>query len=160
MLRDPPSVVAGSSVRPGGVPSTAAAAPLIARHPLRLPRLAAWSYGRSGLHAVLCCRRPTVLRWCRRSRSLRRRSRSQRYAHARWPGASRADGCCVGVQVDGTLMRENMQKHAIFMHCLPAERGIECDDEVMEADYSVVFDQAENRMHAQNGVLLHICNRM
>lgn len=57
-------------------------------------------------------------------------------------------------------MRANMQKHAIFMHCLPAERGVECDDEVMEAPYSVVFDQAENRMHAQNGVLLHICNKM
>ena len=64
------------------------------------------------------------------------------------------------LQVDGKLMRDNMQKHAIFMHCLPAERGVECDDEVVEADYSVVFDQAENRMHAQNGVLLHICNRM
>ena len=48
----------------------------------------------------------------------------------------------------------------IFMHCLPAERGVECDDSVIESPASVVFDQAENRMHAQNGVLLHICNRM
>lgn len=46
------------------------------------------------------------------------------------------------------------------MHCLPAERGIECDNEVMEADYSIVFQQAENRMHAQNGIMLHCCNRM
>jgi hypothetical protein len=63
------------------------------------------------------------------------------------------------VQVDGALMKATGGK-AIFMHCLPAERGVECDDEVMEAPYSVVFDQAENRMHAQNGVLLHVCNRM
>lgn len=44
---------------------------------------------------------------------------------------------------------------AIFMHCLPAERGLETTDAVMEAKYSVVFDQAENRMHAQNGIMLH-----
>lgn len=44
---------------------------------------------------------------------------------------------------------------ALFMHCLPAERGLETTDEVMEAPYSVVFQEAENRMHAQNGVLLH-----
>ncbi len=44
---------------------------------------------------------------------------------------------------------------AIFMHCLPAERGLETTDGVMEAPYSVVFDQAENRMHAQNGILIH-----
>lgn len=44
---------------------------------------------------------------------------------------------------------------ALFMHCLPAERGLECTDGVMEAPYSVVFQQAENRMHAQNGVMLH-----
>lgn len=46
-------------------------------------------------------------------------------------------------------------EQCIFMHCLPAERGLECTDEVMEAPYSVVFQQAENRMHAQNGIMLH-----
>ena len=46
-------------------------------------------------------------------------------------------------------------KQATFMHCLPAERGTETTDEVVEAGYSVVFQEAENRMHAQNGVLLH-----
>ena len=45
---------------------------------------------------------------------------------------------------------------AKFFHCLPAERGVECTDGVMEARNSCVFDQAENRMHAQNAVLLHL----
>lgn len=44
---------------------------------------------------------------------------------------------------------------ALFMHCLPAERGLETVDAVMEAPYSVVFQQAENRMHAQNGILMY-----
>lgn len=44
---------------------------------------------------------------------------------------------------------------AKFLHCLPAERGIECTDEAVEAPYSFVFQQAENRMHAQNGIMLH-----
>lgn len=44
---------------------------------------------------------------------------------------------------------------AKFMHCLPAERGTECTDAVMEAPNSIVFDQAENRMHAQNGAILY-----
>ena len=42
------------------------------------------------------------------------------------------------------------------MHCLPAERGLESTDEVMEADYSLVFQEAENRMHAQNAVMLDL----
>ena len=42
------------------------------------------------------------------------------------------------------------------MHCLPAERGREVTDEVMEANYSIVFDQAENRMHAQNAIMVYL----
>jgi len=43
---------------------------------------------------------------------------------------------------------------AVFMHCLPAKRGEEVTDEVMESGRSVVFEQAENRLHAQKALLL------
>ncbi|KAG5542342.1 hypothetical protein RHGRI_022024 [Rhododendron griersonianum] len=59
-----------------------------------------------------------------------------------------------GFQVDKALMQLAGPK-AYFMHCLPAERGVEVTDEVIEASNSIVFPQAENRMHAQNAIMLH-----
>ncbi|XP_010940102.1 ornithine transcarbamylase, chloroplastic [Elaeis guineensis] len=60
-----------------------------------------------------------------------------------------------GFQVDEALMKIAGPK-AYFMHCLPAERGIEVTDGVIEAPNSIVFPQAENRMHAQNAIMLHL----
>jgi ornithine carbamoyltransferase len=56
-------------------------------------------------------------------------------------------------QVNSALMR-HAAPDAIVMHCLPAHRGEEITDEVMDGPQSVVFDEAENRLHAQKGVLL------
>ena len=55
-------------------------------------------------------------------------------------------------QVNSRLMAAT-GRETLFMHCLPAERGREVTDTVMEADYSIVFDQAENRMHVQNAIM-------
>ena len=46
----------------------------------------------------------------------------------------------------------------IFMHCLPAHRGDEVTDSVIDSENSVVFDQAENRMWAQISILTFLCN--
>ncbi len=56
-------------------------------------------------------------------------------------------------QVDDDLFR-HADRDAIFMHCLPAKRGEEVTDSVIESSRSVVFDQAENRLHAQKALLL------
>ena len=56
-------------------------------------------------------------------------------------------------QVNDALMARAAQD-AVFMHCLPAHRNAEVTDQVMDGPQSVVFDQAENRMHAQKAILL------
>jgi ornithine carbamoyltransferase len=58
-------------------------------------------------------------------------------------------------QVDSKLM-SLAAPHAIFMHCLPAHKGEEVTEEVFESPASVVFDEAENRLHAQKGVMVYL----
>jgi ornithine carbamoyltransferase len=56
-------------------------------------------------------------------------------------------------QVNARLM-SHAAPDAVFLHCLPAHRGSEVTDEVMESPQSVVFDEAENRLHVQKAILL------
>ena len=58
-------------------------------------------------------------------------------------------------QINDQLM-DSTGKKTLFMHCLPAERGVEVTDSVCDASYSIIFDQAENRMHAQNAIMLKL----
>ncbi len=61
-----------------------------------------------------------------------------------------------GYTIDRALMDATGKGDTIFMHCLPAHRGEEVSADVMDGPASVVFDQAENRLHAQKAVLLHV----
>ncbi len=63
-----------------------------------------------------------------------------------------------GFQVNAELVSKANDDY-IFMHCLPAHRGEEVTDEVIDSDASVVFDQAENRMWAQISLLTYLCDR-
>lgn len=58
-----------------------------------------------------------------------------------------------GYMVDSAMMKLAQEK-AIFLHCLPAYRGYEVSDEVMESSQSLIFEEAENRLHAQKGVMV------
>jgi ornithine carbamoyltransferase len=60
-----------------------------------------------------------------------------------------------GYHVDNSLMGR-AAGHAIFLHCLPAHRGEEVADEVIEGPQSRVFDEAENRLHAQKAIMARL----
>src|SRR5207245_10966056 len=55
-------------------------------------------------------------------------------------------------QVNSALL-DHAKKDAVVMHCLPAHRGLEITEEVIDGPQSIVFDQAENRLHAQKAIL-------
>jgi ornithine carbamoyltransferase len=67
-------------------------------------------------------------------------------------GDGRRHNLLTRYQVNARLMAK-ANPDAVFMHCLPAHRGEEVTDEVMDGPQSVVFDEAENRLHAQKGIL-------
>jgi ornithine carbamoyltransferase len=60
-----------------------------------------------------------------------------------------------GYHIDARLMGRAAE-HAIFLHCLPAHRGEEVADEVIEGPSSRVFDEAENRLHVQKALLVRL----
>ena len=61
-------------------------------------------------------------------------------------------------------VNEELVNHAkdnyMFMHCLPAERGREVTDEVIDSSNSVVFEQAENRLHTQNAIMVTLLDKL
>jgi ornithine carbamoyltransferase len=64
----------------------------------------------------------------------------------------------------GFQVNDDLLKHAdadcIVLHCLPAERGREITDEVMDGPHSAVFDQAENRLHIQKAIMVRLMEWM
>ena len=62
-------------------------------------------------------------------------------------------------QVNSELVK-NAKNDYLFMHCLPAERGREVTDNVIDSDNSIVFEQAENRLHIQNAIMVTLCNKV
>lgn len=71
---------------------------------------------------------------------------------------AKQDALFAPYQVNEELMTATGKTSSIFLHCLPAERGREVTDEVIEGPQSHVFRQAENRMHMQNAIAVYCCN--
>ena len=64
-----------------------------------------------------------------------------------------------GFQVNEELL-SRANDNAIFMHCLPAYRGMEINDSIMDSPYSVVWDEAENRLHAQKALMEFLMGKL
>ena len=60
-----------------------------------------------------------------------------------------------GYQINEELA-ELAAKDFIFMHCLPAHRGMEVTAKIIDGEHSIVFDQAENRLHTQKAILISL----
>ncbi|MGB7752789.1 MAG: ornithine carbamoyltransferase, partial [Candidatus Acidiferrales bacterium] len=71
--------------------------------------------------------------------------------------AAARDAAFAGYQVNDALFA-HAAPDAIFMHCLPAHRGSEVSEAVMDSPRSIVFEQAENRLHVQKAILLTLLN--
>jgi len=61
-------------------------------------------------------------------------------------------------QINSKLMT-HARKDALVMHCLPAHRGDEITDEVVDSPQSIVFDEAENRMHVQKAIIVKLLGK-
>ena len=61
-------------------------------------------------------------------------------------------------QVNGDIMN-TAHKDAIFLHCLPAYRGYEVTEDVIDGPQSVVFQEAENRLHAEKAVMVKLMKK-
>ena len=115
-------------------------------------------------------RRPTCSHWAAKSKgritighdpeAIVRRRRLRRHRHlgvdgrrgSAEPERRATHNLLRGYQVDKRLMA-TAKSDAIFMHCLPAHRGEEVTADVIDGPQSVVFDEAENRLHAQKSIL-------